>query len=219
MAAWVAPELVPAPARPLDVDGAVDEARDLAARAREARTELERLEAELERAQAADVEAAARKIRDGSAPGSPPPAIAKARSQVELAARNAAALDLAVEAARADLTAALAEAADTWLHALDDLADEARARGLDALDALTAAAAELGQAASAGAWIRSGQADDRWDRRPPAMTIGTIAPTSRARTANGEPLRVDELLGFARELLEPPPPAARLAAAPQADVA
>jgi hypothetical protein len=34
--------------------------------------------------------------------------------------------------------------------------------------------------------------------------VGTIAVSSRRRTANNEPLRVDELVGYLRELIEPP---------------
>jgi hypothetical protein len=56
-------------------------------------------------------------------------------------------------------------------------------------------------------WLQSGSADDRWDRQPRMPLLG-IAFSSQRRTANGEPLRVDELVGFLRETVEPPSTAA-----------
>jgi hypothetical protein len=52
-------------------------------------------------------------------------------------------------------------------------------------------------------WLQSGSADGRWDRRPPTPLLG-IAPSSRRMTANGEPLRVEQLVGFLRETVTPP---------------
>jgi len=40
-----------------------------------------------------------------------------------------------------------------------------------------------------------------------ACDLGSLNCSSRRRTANGGPLRVDELVGYLREALEPPTPA------------
>jgi hypothetical protein len=41
------------------------------------------------------------------------------------------------------------------------------------------------------------------------VAAGGSAPSSRSRTANNEALRTDELLAFARELVDPPAAPAR----------
>jgi hypothetical protein len=38
------------------------------------------------------------------------------------------------------------------------------------------------------------------------VLAGSFAPSSRRRTANSEPLGIDELLGFVGELIDPPEP-------------
>jgi hypothetical protein len=200
----VALDLIPDAARPTEVARLLDEALALRARHREANEALAKAQADLERAEAADVAAAAERIRSGEAPGKLSASISTARHAVETAQRNAAALDLAARAAGDDLAATMREHADTWLVALDEAREQARARARDALDALVVATGALREAASTAAWLRSGLSDDRWDRQPPVMVVGSAAPSSRRTTANQEPLHVDALVGYLREAIEPP---------------
>jgi hypothetical protein len=44
-------------------------------------------------------------------------------------------------------------------------------------------------------------ADGRFDRPQRQMLVGTVAPSSRRRTANNEPIGRDELVGYVDELL------------------
>jgi hypothetical protein len=78
---------------------------------------------------------------------------------------------------------------------------------LAALAAFEHATPEMGLAAGSAEWVRSGLSDDRWDRRVPTMAVGTVAPSSQRMTANGEALRVDELVAFLHEAVQPPTPA------------
>jgi hypothetical protein len=177
---------------------------------RSAQEKLAAAEAALGQQEQADVEQAAERIRSGSSAGSPPAAIEKARREVALAKRNADALRVASEAAAADLVDVITANADEWLTQLGREAERAREHGRKALVTLEAAVGEVAAAASAASWVRSGIDDGRWDRRPGVTTAGTVAPSSARRTANSEALRVDEVLSYARELIEPPEPPARV---------
>jgi hypothetical protein len=53
--------------------------------------------------------------------------------------------------------------------------------------------------------VRSGVADDRFDRQPGAMLTASVAPSSRRVTANSEALNRGQLLAYAAELIDPPP--------------
>src|SRR5262249_18541911 len=160
--------------------------------------------AELERVEQADVAAAAKAIRSGEAPGSLSARVTKQRHTVEVAERNAAALGLASEAAQTDLAATMREHSASCVEELERETVEARQRAVDAIAKFESAVGEMGSAAGAAEWVRSGASDDRWDRRVPSMIVGTIAESSRRRTANGEPLGVDELVEYLGESLEPP---------------
>jgi hypothetical protein len=201
---------IPDAARPAAVTKVLTEALDLRRRIREAQEELAAAQAELERLEQEDVAAAAERIRAGSGPGAIPAAISKAKEKVELAKRTGSALGIASEAAQADLAAAITVNGETWLAALDRETDKARERGRKALAALEVAVQEVGAAASAASWLRGGLSDGRFDRRPPVATASRVAPSSARRTANSEALRVDEVLSYARELIDPPEPPARV---------
>jgi hypothetical protein len=196
-------DLVPVVGRPDGVARLLDEALALRARHRDAQEHLAAAQAELERQQEADVASAAERIRAGSEPGAVPPAIGKARHAVELAQRNAAAIGLASDAAQADLITSMTTTSAEWLTALDAAGEQARERAVAALDQFDAAAREIGATASATAWVRSGVEDGRFDRRPPQMLVGTVAPSSRRATANSEPLAVPDLVAWLRESIEP----------------
>jgi hypothetical protein len=145
--------------------------------------------------------------------------IAKARHAVEVAQRNAAALDLAGRAAGDELASAMLESAGDWLDALDAEREQARRAVTEALDAFDEAVRVLAGAASAAAWVRSGQADGRFDRRPGAMVVGSVAPSSRRVTANSEPLHVDALISYLRESIVEPERTASEVTVPPVNVA
>jgi hypothetical protein len=63
------------------------------------------------------------------------------------------------------------EHARDWLAAPDHAAEEARQRGLAAVEAIETAAAELGAAVAASAWLRGALDDDRFDRQLRARTV------------------------------------------------
>jgi hypothetical protein len=209
-APWVALDVIPELARPDPVAEAVAEAVELRDRLRVAKQELAEAEGELERLEQDDVAAAAEKIRAGATPGSIPAAISKARQAVELKTRDARALAVASEAAQADLVGAMTASAGEWVERIEDATGEARERATAALAALTEALDQIATSTSASAWIQVARDDARWDRPPRLMHAGTVAPTSARRTANSEALRVDEVLGYARELIDPPAPPARV---------
>ena len=202
---WVNLDVIPALGRPAEVEQAITEATALRDRARQAQEQSAAKQRALEDAERADVEAAAERARAGAALGAPPRGVGKARGELEQAKRDAAALSLAAHRSAVDLTESMKAAADEWQTRLEAESEQARERARDAIAALEAATRELGAAASAADWLRSGVADGRFDRQPGAMRIGSVAPSSAKRTANGEPLRVEELLAYARELLDPLP--------------
>ena len=180
---------------------------DLTAR-REANEQLAAAQSELEREQQADRVATAERIRQGAEPGTIAPKIGKLRNAVELAERNAGALALAVEGVQDDLAATMRQHADTWLAALDGEGERARQQALAALDAFDDAVRTLREAAFAASWVRGALDDDRWDRQPRAMLVGSVAPSSRRLTANNEPIAVPDLVGYLRESIDEPQPIA-----------
>jgi hypothetical protein len=203
MAARVAIDVVPEAARPTEVASVLAEAVELRDRLRQAREELAAAQAELEHQEQADVAAAAQRIRQGAAPGNLSAGITKQRHAVEVAQRNAAALALASDAAQADLAETMLAHADEWIEQLERETAQARERAVEAVATFVRNTDEMNSAAGSAAWLASGRADGRWDRRVPVMVAGTVAVSSRSRTANNEPLRVDELVGYLREALEP----------------
>jgi hypothetical protein len=209
-------DVVPLVARPDDIDKALDKAVELRDRARQADTDAAGAVAELERLEAADREAAAAAARAGESFGGIPPAVKKARAEVDEAQRVAGVLRLAADQAGDELAIVIRASADTWGTGLDKATEDARAHARKALEALEQALQDMGNAAGARAWIDGAITDGRFDRPVPTVMLGATAPTSRRMTANGEALRRSDLLRFVAELLDP---AARpvLAAARQPD--
>jgi hypothetical protein len=203
MATFVNVAVIPA-IRPDEVATAVDEALALRTRHREATEVLAAAQHELERAQRADVAATAEKIRAGSEPGAISAAVTKAKSEVELAKRNEAAIAVASEAAQNDLAAVMQKTSTAWIDSLDAEAANARERASDALEAFESAVREIGSAASAALWVRSAIADSRWDRPQRQAIDGHVARSSARVSANSQPFGSAEIVSWARELLEPP---------------
>jgi hypothetical protein len=167
-------------------------------------------------AQKADVAATAKQIRAGAQPGAVAAAVTKAKQTLELAERNVAAIRVASEGAEDDLAEVMREHADAWLAALDQEADDARQHGLAAVAALEDAAARVSAAAAAAAWLRSALVDDRFDRRIGTMLTGRVALSSRRVTVNSEPLALDAIAAYARELFVEPEPSTQTSAPPLA---
>jgi hypothetical protein len=197
-------DAVPELGRPDAVSAVVAEATELRTRLRQAREELAAAQAELERQERSDIEGAAQAIRSGKPPASLSPQITKQRNQVEIAERTTSALDLATRAAEDDLASVLLAQADVWQKTLDGELAKARQRALKALTSFEQAASELTAAASAGLWLVSAAADGRLDRRVPLALDGTVARSSARVSANSEPFRLDQIVSWARELIDPP---------------
>jgi hypothetical protein len=197
-------EVVPALARPADVERAMMEAIRLRDRAREQAEAVAAAQAAVDEQERRDVEQAAARARAGEALGSPPPALAKARAALQLAQRDLSALRLAQEQAEEAVVHAVTGQTGAWVEALDREAEEARERGRQAVTELAAACQAIGAAGGAKLWIESTQADGRYDRPVRPVVTGSWAPTSAKRTANGEALGVEEVLAFAANLLDPP---------------
>jgi hypothetical protein len=195
---------VPSVVRPSEIETAIDEARQLRDRHRLAQEELAQAQQALERAQDADVAAAAERVRQGSAPGALPPAVEKAKRAVEIAERNARAIGLASEQAGQDAVSAISERAESWTVSLRDEAERARETAGAALAALEDAVARIGSSGSAQNWLAAANDDDRYDRS--VKPIVAFALSSARRTANNEPLTVGELVSWLREAVEPPTP-------------
>jgi hypothetical protein len=112
-----------------------------------------------------------------------------------------AAVRLPQAQAEADVAERIAESADRWSADLVDAGEQARQAGRDAIDTLRAACDRIGVCGSARNWIDAGD----YSRRPRAVGTASVAPSSRRRTANNEPLNIGELLAYAAELIDPPP--------------
>jgi hypothetical protein len=208
----IALDNVPTLVRPSEVERAIDEARQLRDRHRLAQEELAQAQQALEQAQEADVARAAERVRQGSAPGALPPAIAKAKQAVEFAERNARAIGVATEQAGQDVVAAIAERADDWDVSLRDETERARETAQAALVALEDALARIAGSGSAQNWLSAASEDGRYDR--PLKPVLAFALSSGRRTANSEPLSVAELVGWLRDAIAPPTPSPTIEATP-----
>jgi hypothetical protein len=64
----------------------------------------------------------------------------------------------------------------------------------------------LNDAASAASWLRSGLDTQTFTGHVGMATTGTLALSSARITANSSPRERDQLVGYCRELVDPPPP-------------
>jgi hypothetical protein len=209
MKARVAIDNVPTLVRPVEVEHAIDAAAQMRERAREAAEAVADAQRAVDEREREDVEQAAQRARAGEPLGATSRALTKARDDLLLKQRDLNALRLAQHQAEDDVATAIGAHAEAWLVELDDAAAQARERAIDALVLFEQAAHEISGSGGTANWLTSGQADGRFDRAPGMAIVGTVAQSSRRRTANNEPLRVDELVGWLREALEPPPGRAR----------
>jgi len=53
-------------------------------------------------------------------------------------------------------------------------------------------------------WLKSAREHGRFDQRLRRAYIGTVALSSKRRTANGQPVETAEAIGWLREAIEPP---------------
>jgi hypothetical protein len=204
------PQLIPTAARPPAVEQAVSEAAELRARLDDARRAATLAAAELERAEANDVEAAALATRQGAATPKPDPALAKAKAAADTCARQIQILGRALEMSHEAAAAAITTSTPGWLEQLTGEQDRARDEALELLDRFEAAVGKLRAAAAAQLWLQQAGSDQRYDRAPVVPTLGSAAPSSARRTANSEPIDAATVVGYCRELVDPPPPQQRV---------
>jgi hypothetical protein len=192
---------VPSLVRPSAVEAAIEAATAMRQRAREAAEAVAQQQHVVDEAQQRDVEQAATAARAGQPLGQPAKALTAARDKLLLLQRDLNALRLASEQCDEQVAAAIVEQADSWGVELDSEAEQAREVGRAAIAALQDACARIGAATSAKNWLATGE----FDRAPVPVVLASYAPSSRRRTANGEALSTSELLGYAIELIDPPP--------------
>jgi hypothetical protein len=196
---------IPTTGMPREVAALVDEAVALRDKLRHAAEQTAAAQARLERAEHDDAQAGAQRIRKGSPLGTEQPAVAKARSALDAAKRGERALTLAAGAAEADLGSAIRAASDGWIAELNAEQERASNHALDALADFERALGAMRDAAAASGWLQGALADDRYDRPARQPMLGSLAPSSARRTSNAEALNAGEVLGYARELVEPAP--------------
>jgi hypothetical protein len=206
MTAQVAIDNVPALARPSEVERAVADARKLRDRGREAAEQVAAAQQAVDVAEREDVESAAAAARAGQPVGAEGKAVEKARSALLAAQRSLNVVRLAQGHAEDDVATAIIEHAADWSVELAAEAERAREAGHASVAALADATRRLGGAGAATNWLAASVDDGRFDRPPRGVIAGSIAPSSRSRTANGEPLSATELLALVDELLDPPTP-------------
>jgi hypothetical protein len=199
---------IPTLARPDQVSAVLAEATGLRDKLREATERLAALQARLGEQEHADVEAAAQAIRKGSSPPTISAGIAKSRTAIEAQKRQVQAFALASGACETDVTSTILGCADEWRGALDAEAERGREAGRAAIAELEAACRRIAAASSAKHWLDLGKNGD-FGNTPTGVWTASVAPSSRSRTANSEPLGIDELLGYVSELIDPPPPPVR----------
>jgi hypothetical protein len=195
---------VPAVRRPDVVERAVSEAQQLRDRAQEAADVVAQQQKVVDDREREDVEAAAAKARAGEPFGTPSRALVKSRDDLLAAQRTANVLRVALGQAEEAVVAAIVEHAEQCSSSLGDEAERAREAGRAALAALLDACVRIGDAVSAQAWLAGALSDQRFDRPARTMVEGSIALSSRRRTANNEPMGRDELFGYVAELLVEP---------------
>jgi hypothetical protein len=196
---------VPSLARPAEVGALLDEAVALRDRLRAASEALASAEAKLGQAKHADALAASERLRRGGNVGSEQPAVQKARNAVEAAKRAERAAELAAGAVAVDAVETIRANSPAWLDELEAEQAQARDRALAALATFEHELAAIREAAGAAGWLRASSEDGRYDRAPRLPLVGSAAPSSAKRTGNAEALRSDEVIAYARELVEPAP--------------
>jgi hypothetical protein len=202
--ARVAIDRIPSLARPPEVERAITEAVELRDRLRQANEQLAAAEAEHERQQNDDVAHAAERARKGSPLGAIPAGVEKARHEVDVRKRTAAALALASQAAQDDVGSTLLTCAAPWRAELDTVVEQAREDGRKAIAALRDACASIGDGLAIKGWVESGlESGGVFDHLAVGVWTASVAPSSRRRTINSEPLSATELFAYLAELIEP----------------
>jgi hypothetical protein len=205
--ARVALDRIPSLARPPEVDAAITEALALRGRAREATEAVARAQALVDELEREDVAAAAARARAGEPLGAPDAALRKAADRLALEQRAQAATRLAQQQAEQDVVGAILASAGPWREGLDAEVERARAGGLAAIAALRDACARIGDGLAIRGWVNSGvEGGGVFDHLAIGVWAGSVAPSSRRRTANSEPLTAEELFRYLAELIEPPVP-------------
>jgi hypothetical protein len=81
------------------------------------------------------------------------------------------------------------------------------------------AARDLSEIAGTQRWLRDGIGQAHFDADVIGSMAGMSSPSSARTTANGQPLQLDQIAAFARELFPPPQASAILRTQAAADAA
>ena len=195
---------VPRDCRLPAVESAIDDARRLRDQARAAAEQVAVAQRNIDESVQRDVEDAAARARAGEPLGAEGKGVEKARAALLDAQRTLNVTRMAQAGAEDDVAAAITANAEQWTIELAAEGDRAREAARASVDALADALRRLSAAGSATNWLASAIDDQRFDRPARAVIAASRAPSSARRTANGEALGVDEILGYAVELIDPP---------------
>jgi hypothetical protein len=197
-------DVIPQVCRPSPIEAAIAEVEQIRVTVREAAEANAAAQQTVDDLERDDVENAARRVRSGQTIGALPASVTKARDQLERTKREHAARTLALEQAEGDLVELVRAGADEWVADLGDQVEQARERALSALVEFEQALADVRAAAGARLWIEAATRDQRFDRPAPTPKLGSGAPTSARLAPNGQALAASAVLGYCRELVEPP---------------
>jgi hypothetical protein len=200
---------VPTIARPKPVAAALEETQQLRQRFADAQAQVKAAEGLLERQKQIDIEAAAVAIREGKDPRSSATEIKRRQDQLAKAQREVAIVELALLNCEADASEAIKKSGSDWVKALDEKRELAKKQALAAVDAFEQALAELRASVAARNWLDNALQTSRFDARVPSPLLGSQAPSSARVAASSHAFFADDIIGWARELADPPPPAQR----------
>ena len=207
MASRVNVDVIPALARPAEIEKPLAEAIELRTRYRQAQEEVAAAQAALDEAERQDVEAAAQRARSGQPIGSVPFGITKA-SALEAAKRTSSALALALQGFGRRRRRDRRERRRLG-HGARRRGRAGRDDGQAAIEALRTACQRIGGALAAKGWINEGTRLGGYHHRATGVWTASVAPTSAKRTANSSPLNAAEIFAYLGELIEPLPTQSR----------
>lgn len=166
----------------------------------EQRTAVETAKRAVVDAEQRDREQMATAIRRGAEPKSETVKIEKLRATAAEAERKAAAIEMAVGQAEAELGAVIEAERRTWLVDVERKTEAERASCRARLDELSAGLGRLAELRGIALWLGG----EDLAKAPRTRGLGG-APGSARFTANGEAADASLIVGWLRECVDPPP--------------
>ena len=169
---------------------------------REEQEALVAASSELERVEHEDVAAMAESFKSGTAPKARTAEVEKAKAVVHERERRLAAARQAVSDAEADLGAQVVAGRDEWKSHIDKDVERVKESARVHLARVQDDLQKLAELHAVASWL-----EDGLDLARAAKVRGMgYAPSSRHAAANAAPFDAGQLVGWLREVLDPPPP-------------